>query len=359
MRYEKTISAGSIRRRLNAAGLTATIVLLGTVCELRNARADEGGVSFWLPGIYGSLAALPQQPGWTFSTIYYHTAVGTSGSVAAARQIALGKLNPTANVSLDANLGARADLLLLNPSYTFATPVLGGQLSLGVMAIAGRNHTTLDGIITAGVGGFTTTRAGAIDSTITDFGDLYPQATLRWNVGNNNFMTYLTGDIPVGAYDSMRLANLGIGHGAIDGGGGYTYFNPQTGREFSIVTGLTYNLRNNSTGYQNGVDWHIDWGASQFISKQLHVGAVGYFYNQLTADSGQLPILGENKSRVAGIGPQIGYIFPIAGQQGYLNLKGYYEFEADRRPSGWNAWLTFSISPAAPPAAPTRRIVSK
>lgn len=359
MRYEKTISAGSIRRRLNAAGLTATIVLLGTVCELRNARADEGGVSFWLPGIYGSLAALPQQPGWTFSTIYYHTAVGASGSVAAARQIALGKLNPTANVSLDANLGARADLLLLNPSYTFATPVLGGQLSLGVMAIAGRNHTTLDGIITAGVGGFTTTRAGAIDSTITDFGDLYPQATLRWNVGNNNFMTYLTGDIPVGAYDSMRLANLGIGHGAIDGGGGYTYFNPQTGREFSIVTGLTYNLRNNSTGYQNGVDWHIDWGASQFISKQLHVGAVGYFYNQLTADSGQLPILGENKSRVAGIGPQIGYIFPIAGQQGYLNLKGYYEFEADRRPSGWNAWLTFSISPAAPPAAPTGRIVSK
>lgn len=360
MRYRKTTSAGPIRRRLNAASLTATIALLCAVGELRNARADEGGVSFWLPGLYGSLAALPQQPGWAFNTIYYHTAVGASGSVASARQITLGKLNPAVNVSLDANIGARADLLLLNPSYTFATPVLGGQLSIGVMAIAGRNHTTLDGIITAGVGGFTTTRAGAIDSTLTDFGDLYPQATLRWNVGNNNFMTYLAGDIPVGAYDSMRLANLGIGHGAIDGGGGYTYFNPQTGHEFSVVTGLTYNFRNDSTGYQNGVDWHLDWAASQFISKQLHVGAVGYFYNQLTADSGQLPILGENKSRVVGIGPQIGYMFPIAGQQGYLNLKGYYEFDADRRPSGWNAWLTFSISPAAPmPAAPTRRIVSK
>jgi hypothetical protein len=43
----------------------------------------------------------------------------------------------------------------------------------------------------------------------------------------------LTGDIPVGAYDPKRLANLGIGHGAIDGGAGYTYFNPQTGHEFS------------------------------------------------------------------------------------------------------------------------------
>ncbi|MDN4984889.1 transporter [Bradyrhizobium sp. WYCCWR 13022] len=335
-------------------------LLIGTCASASTAQADEGGVSFWLPGIYGSLAALPQQPGWALNSIYYHTAVGASGSVAAARQITLGRLNPTANVSLDANLGARADLLLLNPSYTFATPVLGGQFSLGVMAIAGRNHTTLDGTITAGVGGFTTTRAGAIDSTLTGFGDLYPQMTLRWNMGNSNFMTYLTGDIPVGDYDAQRLANLGIGHGAIDGGAGYTYFNQQSGFELSAVTGLTYNLRNDATGYQNGIDWHLDWGMSQFLSKQLHVGAVGYVYNQLTADSGALPILGENKSRVAGIGPQVGYIFPIAGQQGYLNLKGYYEFGADRRPSGWNTWLTFSISPAAPtPAAPARHIVTK
>jgi len=40
-------------------------------------------------------------------------------------------------------------------------------------------------------------------------------------------MTYITGDIPVGAYQSDRLSNVGIGHGAIDAGGGYTYFDPQ------------------------------------------------------------------------------------------------------------------------------------
>jgi hypothetical protein len=28
------------------------------------ARADEGGVSFWFPGQFGSLAAVPQAPGW-------------------------------------------------------------------------------------------------------------------------------------------------------------------------------------------------------------------------------------------------------------------------------------------------------
>ena len=36
--------------------------------------------------------------------------------------------------------------------------------------------------------------------------------------------------------------------------------------------------------------------------------------------------------------------------QGYVNLKGYGEFDAANRPDGWNVWLTFVLSPA-PPAA--------
>jgi hypothetical protein len=50
------------------------------------------------------------------------------------------------------------------------------------------------------------------------------------------------------------------------------------------VTGLTYNLINPSTNYQSGVDWHLDWGASQIVSKQVFFGAVGYFYEQITPD---------------------------------------------------------------------------
>ena len=96
-------------------------------------------------------------------------------------------------------------------------------------------------------------------------GDLYPTGSLRWNWGVNNVMTYLTGDIPVGLYNSQQLATLGIGHGAIDAGAGYTYFDQQTGHEFSVVIGATYNLINPSTQYQNGIDGHLDWGASQFL----------------------------------------------------------------------------------------------
>jgi hypothetical protein len=166
-------------------------------------------------------------------------------------------------------------------------------------------------------------------------------------------MIYGTGDIPVGDYDPARLANLGIGHGAVDFGGGYTYFNPTTGNEFSGVAGLTYNFKNTDTNYQNGMDFHFDWGASHFFAKQLQLGVVGYYFQQVTDDFGAPAALGGFRSRIAGVGPQIGYIFPMGDKlQGYLNLKGYKEFAAQNRPEGWNTWLTFAISPAAePPAA--------
>ena len=46
------------------------------------AKADEGGVSMWLPGFFGSLAATPLQPGWALGTVYYHPSVAASGNVA-------------------------------------------------------------------------------------------------------------------------------------------------------------------------------------------------------------------------------------------------------------------------------------
>ena len=71
--------------------------------------------------------------------------------------------------------------------------------------------------------------------------------------------------------------------------------------------------------------------------------AVGYIYYQITGDSGDGAILGDFKSRIYSIGPQVGYIFKIGERQAYLNLKGYWEFGAENRPEGWNAWLTLVL----------------
>ncbi len=110
------------------------------------------------------------------------------------------------------------------------------------------------------------------------------------------------------------------------------------------------------TDYQNGIDMHLDLGASRFVTKQLQLGLVGYWYNQLSCDSGAGDRVGCFESRVFGIGPQIGYVIPISKDvQGYLNLKGYKEFAAENRPDGWNVWLTFAISPAARQEAAAKR----
>jgi hypothetical protein len=332
----------------------AVLVAVAIVSWAKSSLADEGGVSFWLTGQFGSLAAVPQQPGLSIASVFYRTSLNGEGGVAAAREITIDKFTGTVNINLNLNLKARADLVFLSPSYVFASPVLGGQLAVGMAGTFGRNSTSLNGTLTASVDSLTATQPGSISDSRDGVGDLYPQASLRWNNGVNNFMTYMMGDIPVGAYDSSRLSNFGIGHGAIDGGAGYTYFSSHTGHEFSAVTGLTGNLPNTATDYQNGIDWHMDWGASQFLSQQLYVGVVGYLYKQLSADSGAAAILGDNKSQVAGIGPQIGYLFPVRKLQGFLGVKAYGEFAADRRAHGWNAWLTFAISPAAPtPTAAT------
>ena len=76
-----------------------------------------------------------------------------------------------------------------------ATPVFGGQLALGGFGIVGNNSTALDGILTLASGPFTITRQGSIGQTTTRVGDLYPQATIRWNNGVNNWMIYGTGDM--------------------------------------------------------------------------------------------------------------------------------------------------------------------
>jgi len=339
---------GNIRRF--GFHLAATLLAFTAVASSTNMSwADEDGVSFWIPGFFGSLAATPQQPGWSLASIYYHTDVSASGNAAVAREIRIGRFNPTINVNVSANVHAKADLGFVIPSYVFATPFLGGQASASLLMAYGNNDTSLNATATAGP----FTKSIALQQDTMGFADLIPQFAVRWNAGVNNYMAYLTGDIPVGLYNSKNLANIGLGHGAIDGGVGYTYFDPKTGHEFSAVLGLTGNFRDQSTGYTSGIDSHLDWGASQFLSKQVQVGLVGYFYEQLTADSGCAPVLCPFKSRVMGIGPQLGYLFPVGNMQGYFNIKGYGEFANDNRPDGWNLWLTFVLSPAPPSAEPS------
>jgi Putative MetA-pathway of phenol degradation len=207
-----------------------------------------------------------------------------------------------------------------------------------------------------GLGGPGFTISGGRSDETSGFGDLVPQFNLRWNAGVHNFMTYVTGKHH-GRRIRQNQSRQPRHRSQRDRRWfGYTYFDPTKGHEFSAVASFTYNFENDHTQYKNGVDFHLDWGASQFLSKQFLIGLVGYIYRQVSCDSGAGDRVGCFESRVFGVGPQIGYIIPLGEWQGYLNLKGYGEFGAENRPEGWNIWLTFAISPAAAPPARTSMI---
>ena len=352
------MSHSTFNRALGAALALGSIIAAPTT-----AQAVEGGVSFWVPGFISSLAASPLTPGFSYANIYYHTSVSAGGDVAFARQVAAGNLTVNFSGNLNANLKAQADLYMAIPSYTFKDPFLGGQATLAVAIPYGRSvgavSATLNGNLGLGGPGFTI--SGGRSDEIVGIGDVAPMFNVRWNSGVHNFMTYFTGNATVGRYEPGRLANLGIGHNALDAGGAYTYLDPKNGNELSATLGFTYNFENPYTQYKSGVDMHLDWGTSHFVTKQLQLGAVGYVYQQISCDSGAGDRLGCFESRVIGVGPQLGYIIPMGELQGYLNLKGFKEFDAAHRASGWNTWLTFAISPTAeqPKPTPSRPMFTK
>lgn len=327
-------SIGLVRR---SPGCTRLLLVAAACWAVSSASADEGGVPFWLSGQYASMAAVPPTPGWTVMAMTYYY----NGSADMSQTFQKGG-------NLVKGVDSHMSLVLGQLSYAWDTPLLGGVPMLGMSWGAGNNSTSASLLASLpSVVAQTSLSDSANGGT-----DLYPIATLSWNKGDNNWMVYLTGDIPVGAYDPKRLSNIGIGHGAVDSGAAYTYLNQKSGLEFSAVAGLTYNLRNSQTDYRNGIDAHLDWAVSQFLSANWQVGLAGYVYYQLTDDSypntgAQGAIrekeLGGFRSRVASVGPEVGYLFKIGKQTGYLNLRGYWEFWAQNRLEGYAFFATLDL----------------
>lgn len=292
------------------------------------ALADEGGVSFWLPGQYGSFAAVAPEPGFSVPTVSYFY----QGEMKAGKTLRQGT-----EIAAAADASFFAQFII--PTFTPDAYVLGGRPSFSLALLPAYSQT--DAEISAG--GLSVRRS----HSVTGFGDLYPTAQLFWNSGVNNWMIYGSADLPIGSYEADRLANIGIGHAAIDVGGAYTYLNPATGWEMSATVGITFNLENEETDYTSGTSIHTDAGVAKFLSEQFFVGIVGYAYEQITADEGPSNILGDFKSNVIGMGPQLGYNFMAGDVPIYTNVRGYIEVAAENRPKGGSLFLTVNVPVSA------------
>src|SRR5262249_51740903 len=105
------VGSEHLRSWVRSLAVILALALGVTLAVPATSFADEDGVSFWIPGLFGSLAAVPQHPGWQVSAINYFDSVSASGAVAAAREITIGKLNPSVNVNLNANVKATINLV--------------------------------------------------------------------------------------------------------------------------------------------------------------------------------------------------------------------------------------------------------
>ena len=304
----------------------AAVTLFGAVAAGHAAMADEGGSSFWQPGQYASFAALAYPQGWSLPFTFYSSA----GRQRAGRA-------PGSGETLLADTSSSFDALYLSPTYTGAGLILG--------AVPGLSMTFGPAYDTASIGGAPDRQSDRMVGVT----DLDPQVQLNWTFGVHNIMSYLAANIPTGTYDPNRAVGIGIGHAAVDVGGAYTYFNVAAGIEASATFGITRNFRNPSTGYQNGLDAHLDLGASYYLTPTLFVGIAGFYYQQLTADHGQALALGPNESRTRGVGPQIGWDMKLGGRIISATLRGYTEFAVYRRPQGHAIYAILSIPLWTPP----------
>lgn len=323
-----------MRWRLASVALVAACGFCAPAC------ADEGGASFWLLGSYASQAAVPGDPGFSIDTTFY------AGTASASRSLSFVR-----GGRIEAGLATASTYFMFTPSYAFETPVLGGQFGFGVTLLAG-NYASTAAVTAVAPSGSNLSRS--LGDSMTALGDVFPTATLKWGLGVHNVMAYVTANAPLGAYDVARQASVGLGRWAVDGGAGYTWFDEDKGHELSAVLGLTYNFMNPYTAYQSGIAMHLELSASQYVTERLVLGLAGYFYNQLTPDSGPGAILGPFLSRVAGAGPQLGYDFVFGGRDASLSARAYYEFAGQNRPEGWNTWLTLVVALGQPGRRATR-----
>src|SRR5579871_6373628 len=149
------------------------IIVLAGLCALalpalpQRALADAGGASFWLPGIFGSLAAVPGVPGWAYSTIYVHEQL----SAGASQNFVLG--GRTAG-SVVAGLNAHADVGVQGLTYVSPLPVLGGQAAFSVLGAGGNIGIGIDATLTGPRGN---SISGSATDNRTTFTDVFYEGT--------------------------------------------------------------------------------------------------------------------------------------------------------------------------------------
>ena len=304
-----------LAQQLKAAAVAA-LVLMVILCAFCPSVtfAAEGASSHYLPGAVGDIfLAVPPEPGFMAANTFWYQTGSTD--------VAL--LEGQVSLSIDLDLF----LNLASLSYTFERPVLGGRYTIGTAIPFG--YADMDGTLTGPLGErieFSDDSFDLSDIAIIPF-------QMNWSTGRWSFKLWESIVAPTGGYDASGsdLANLGRNYWSFATVGAVTWFNPDSGTEVSIAPGVMFNTENPDTEYKTGTEFYVDFVANQFLSEAFALGVRGYYYSQLTGDSGAGATLGDFKSESYAIGPGFVWIPKFGGGRFTVLGKWMTDLSADNR----------------------------
>lgn len=288
--------------------------------------AGEGGTAHVVPGANATLVDLvPASPGTFFKPMYMNYSGTASARIPTAAGVA-------------SNLDAQADTFVLGGGYTFDQTVLGGA-HYSVAAFLPYSWLDISGNVQLPGGG-----SVARHSEVSGFGDLtVVPVMLAWKSDDNWQVNALMPIYaPTGSYQEGRLGNPGLNYWTFDPMVGVAYQNKQSGFNAMIHGGYAMNTENPDTDYQSGALLHFDAAIQQILpvgSGFLTLGAEGFYFDQLTCDSGSGAVLGCFKGMTAGLGPVLGYVQPLGKESLVFELKWLAEMDTKNRLEGDYIWL--------------------
>ena len=305
--------------------LSVLFAVIGIALLPCSTMAGEGGTSHVLPGATATLTDLPgTSAAWFVKPMYLHYSGNASAQI------------PTA-AGVTTNLNATANTLAIAGGRTFEQTVLGGAHYTFAVALP---YTWLDisGNVQLPGGG-----SVARHSEVSGFGDLAVlPVMLAWKMGDWQIDAMLPIFAPTGSYENGRLGNPGLNYWTFDPVIGAVYANKASGFNAMAHVGYAMNTENPDTDYQSGSLLHFEGVIQQIIplgSGFLSLGAEGFYFEQVTGDSGDGATLGDFKGRTAGLGPVLGYIQPFGKETLVVELKWLPELDTKNRLEGDYIWL--------------------
>lgn len=306
------------------SSLLAIPIVLCLLCTTQHSYSAEGGYSNYVPAFYGdfALGAAPEEGLSLRNDVYFYRA-DDDFAVRSGEVIA----------DIDIELTFNYFTLVHNPGLE----VFGAEYVFGATLVAGK--VDIEAGLSSGSDGL------RVSDDKTSYGDItFVPAAFYWNDGgmfNYSWSFYVVA--PVGDWDEDDLANTGLNFWTYETDVAINYLDETTGQDYSVVIGYGYNTENKDTDYKSGDEVHIDFNVNQFLSESWAVGINGFFYRQLSGDSGDGALLGDFKGEASGIGPQVMWMPPKYEGNVAFVAKWVHEYNSENRMDGDHVFLSFMM----------------